>query len=138
MVAGIVAGPSDFACPYAWNLRVALSDSDPAERYAAAKVAGILGRSDLTDGLARIARSEQDWWLRLEARASLARLDPRWLRPIIETATTPENNDEQRIEAVFVLSEIPTDEAANALAEIATQDGEKPRELRAAAVWGLA
>jgi len=70
--------------------------------------------------------------------ASLARLDPRSVRPIIETATDPANNDERRIEAVFVLSEIPTDEAAVALAEIATQDDEKPQELRAAAVWGLA
>jgi hypothetical protein len=76
--------------------------------------------------------------LRLEATASLARLDPRWIQPIIETAATPDGNDGQRMEAVFVLSEIPTDEASSALAEIATEDGEKPQELRAAAVWGLA
>jgi len=137
-VAGVVGPPGDFTCPGAWDLRAALSDSDPAERYAATKVAGILKRSDLVDELTHIAEGETDWRLRLEANASLARLDARWIRPIIETATIPARSDEQRIEAVFVLSEIPTDEAAEALAEIAAQDGEKPRELRAAAVWGLA
>lgn len=138
MVAGIVAPPGDFTCPGRWDLRAALADPDQAERYAAAKVAGILGRTDLAEELTSIAQREPDWRLRLEATASLARLDARWLRPIIEMATTPENSGEQRIEAVFVLSEIPTDEAADALAEIATEDGEKPTELRAAAVWGLA
>lgn len=138
MVAGIVAPVDDITCPGGWDLRAALSDSDQAERYAAAKVAGILGRSDLADQLTAVARREQDWRLRLEATASLARLDARWLRPIIEMSTTPENPGEQRIEAVFVLSEIPTDEAAEALAEIAAEDGENPTELRAAAVWGLA
>lgn len=138
MVAGIVAPPADIICPGGWDLRAALSDPDQAERYAAAKVAGILGRTDLVDELIAIARREPDWRLRLEATASLARLNAEWLRPIIEMATTPENPAEQRIEAVFVLSEIPTDEAAEALAEIAEGDGEKPPELRAAAVWGLA
>ena len=138
MVAGIVAPAGDITCPGGWDLRAALSASDQAERYAAAKVAGILGRSDLADQLTAIARREPDWRLRLEATASLARLDATWLRPIIEMSTTPVNPGEQRIEAVFVLSEIPTDEAAEALAEIAAEDGEKPTELRAAAVWGLA
>ncbi len=138
MVAGIVTPPGNFTCPGTWDLRVALSDPDPAERYAAAKVAGILNRSDLAEELRRIAQGEADWRLRLEATASLARLDACWVRPIIQTATDPANSDEQRIEAVFALSEIPTDEAAGALAEIAAGDGEKPKELRAAAVWGLA
>jgi len=138
MVAGIVAPPGDFTCPGGWDLRAALADPDPAERYAAGKVAGILKRADLADELAHIAHDESDWRLRLEATASVARLDARWTRPIIEMATDSANSDEQRIEAVFVLSEIPTDEAAAALAEIAAQDEEKPQELRAAAVWGLA
>jgi hypothetical protein len=138
MAAGIVAPPGDFTCPASWDLRAALGDPDPAERYSAAKVAGILQRTDLIGELTHIARSEKDWRLRLEATASLARLDPSWIPPIIETAITPANDAEARIEAVFVLSEIPTDEAAEALAEIAVEDGEKPSELRAAAVWGLA
>lgn len=138
MVAGIVAAPGDFTCPGGWDLRAALSSPEQAERYAAAKVAGILGRADLADVLTSIARSESDWRLRLEAAASVARLDSRWIQPIIEVATASSNSDEQRMEAVFVLSEIPTDEAAEALARIAADDGEKPQELRAAAVWGLA
>jgi hypothetical protein len=138
MVAGIVGPPGNIACPGGWDLRAALAGPDQAERYAAAKTAGILKRADLEGELTRIASHEDDWRLRLEAIASLARLDPRWLRPIIQTATDPASSDEQRIEAVFVLSEIPTDEAAEALAQIAAGDGEKPQELRAAAVWGLA
>lgn len=55
MVAGVVEPPGDFTCPGAWDLRAALSDSDLAERYAAAKVAGILKRSDLGDELVQIA-----------------------------------------------------------------------------------
>jgi len=138
MAAGIVSPAGNIACAGGWDLRAALTDPDTAERYAAAKVAGILKRSDLVGELTHIAQGEVDWRLRLEATASLARIDARWLRPVVEMATTSENPAAQRIEAVFVLSEIPTDEAADALAEIAVEDGENPRELRAAAVWGLA
>jgi hypothetical protein len=138
MVAGIVAPPADLTCPGGWDLRAALSSLDQAERYAAAKAAGILDRTDLLDELTSIARDEPDWRLRLEATASLARLNPQWIQPITEMAATSSNTNEQRMEAVFVLSEIPTDEAAEALAKIAAEGGEKPPELRAAAVWGLA
>jgi HEAT repeat protein len=138
MVAGLVAPPGGFACTETWDLRAALSDPDPGERYAAVRVAGVTQRHDLADRLEYIARNEPAWRLRLEATASLARLDPNRTEPIVKMAATPADDDEPRMEAVFVLSEIPTDEAAEALAEIAAQDGEKPQELRAAAVWGLA
>jgi hypothetical protein len=138
MVAGVVAPPGSIECPGEWDLQVALSDADIGERYAAVKVAGVLGRSDLIADLVLIARDDNEWRLRLEAEASLARLDPIWLKVIAETAMTPTHSNEQRMEAVFALSEIPTDEAAAALAQIAADDGQKPRELRAAAVWGLA
>jgi hypothetical protein len=137
MAAGLVAPPGGFVCTNAWDLRAALSDPDPNERYAAVRVAGAMKRCDMVDPLEEIARDEPDWRLRLEATASLARLDSQWTQPIVERAATPADNDEPRMEAVFVLSEIPTDEAAEALAEIAAGDGDKPRELRAAAVWGL-
>jgi hypothetical protein len=138
MAAGLVAPAGGFVCPDAWNLPAALSDPDLGERYAAVRVAGVTQRYDLADQLEDIAHYEPDWRLRLEATASLARLDSDWTQPIVEMAATPADNDEPRMEAVFVLSEIPTDEAAEALAEIAAGDGEKPQELRAAAVWGLA
>jgi len=64
-------------------------------------------------------------------------MDPGQVKPIIKAAADPAEGTERRMEAIFVLSEIPTDEAAEALAEIAINDGERPGELRAAAVWGL-
>ena len=137
MVAGLPVPADRFGCTDAWDLRAALSDPDKGERYAAVRVAGVMQRYDLADQLEDIARYETDWRLQLEATASLARLDPQRTEPIIKMATTPAEDDEPRMEAVFVLSEIPTDEAAEALAELATPDGEKPQELRAAAVWGL-
>ena len=132
-----MAPPDTLECPGGWDLLAALSDADPDERYAAVKAAGVLKRTDLAAEISRIARDTDSWRLRLEAAASLARMDPRQVKPIIEAAADPAEGPERRMEAVFVLSEIPTDEAATALAEIAINDGERPGELRAAAVWGL-
>jgi HEAT repeat protein len=137
MVAGIVDPPETLECAGGWDLHAAISDPDPGERYAAVKAAGVLNRSDLIAEITHITRDEDDWRLRLEAAASLARLDPERVSPIIAAAADPANSDAQRIEAVFVLSEIPTEEAAEALAEIAAED-RAPQELRAAAVWNLA
>lgn len=138
MIAGLVAAPQGIGCPGGWDLRAALRGAEPGERYAAVKVAGVTRRSDLIPDLVPIAEEEHDWRVRLEAQASLARMDASWVKHIIATASTSANSDDQRIEAVFVLSEIPTDDAASALDAIAADDGRKPRELRAAAVWGLA
>jgi hypothetical protein len=138
MVAGIVGPVGDISCPAGWDLEASVADLDPAERYAAVKVAGITGTTVLRAQLVDIAENEPDWRLRLEAMARLARLEPsNWTSPIADTALSPANPGEQRIESVFILSEIPTDEAAEALAEVALPDNEKPSELRAAAVWGL-
>jgi hypothetical protein len=137
IVAGIVASPDTLECPGGWDLLAAFSDADTDERYAAVKAAGVLKRTDLAAEISRIARDTDSWRLRLEAAASLARMDPGQVKPIIEAAADPAEGPERQMEAVFVLSEIPTDEAAMALAEIAINDGERPGELRAAAVWGL-
>jgi HEAT repeat protein len=150
IVAGTVAPPDTLECPGGWDLPAALSDADPDECYAAVRAAGVLKRTDLAAEISRIAGDTDNYWrlrlegdtdkylrLRLEAAASIARMDPGQVRPIIEAAADPTGAPKQRMEAVFVLSEIPADEAAEALAEIAINDGERPGELRAAAVWGL-
>lgn len=137
MVAGTVPAAESPTCAGDWDLETALSDPDVGERYAGVKAAGILQRSDLFARIALIAHDEEDWRLRLEAAASLARMDPGQMRPIVAAATDPDRDEAERIEAVFVLSEIPTDEAAEALATIAS-DRDGPSELRAAAVWSLA
>jgi HEAT repeats len=138
MVAGVVPMAVALDCPgEGWDIAAALHDSDEAERYAGIKAAGILGKRDLTDDLVRIESSESDWRIKLEAAAALARMDPQtWTKQVIASADETTSRDEARMEAVFALGEIPTDEAANALAAIAMDDG-NANELRAAAAWGL-
>lgn len=138
IIAGVVPAPPTLKCPgNSWDLSRALNDEDEAERYAAIKAAGILGRSDLMDRLIEIESSKLDWRIRLEAATALARLDPEgWTERIIALADETESRDEARMEAVFALSEIAMDQASLALASIAANRG-NASELRAAAAWGL-
>jgi len=139
MVAGIVSPVGHLDCPGdTWDLAVAIDFGDEADRYAATRTAGVLGRNDLIDVLAHIADDGvEDWRIRLEALASLARLEPAvWTHRVAQVALDAALTEPHRIESVFVLSEIPTDEAAEALAEVAS-DPSRPQELRAAALWGL-
>jgi len=140
MVAGVVEQPGPLTCSGAvWDVETDLQAEDPTTVYAAVKAAGILADERLLGALVTIAQRDRvDWRVRLEVYASLARLDPTgWTKPISALALDPRRPDEQRMEAVFVLSEIPTSEAASALAEVATLGDDGDSELRAAAVWGL-
>ena len=119
-----------------WELKAAMQGLDETERYAAVKVAGFLGRDELVGAVALIAQGA-DWRLRLEARASLARMQPgRWTQEIREIAMGEGVEPEERLEAVFVLSEIPDPAATEALGAIAAHR-RLDSELRAAAAWGL-
>lgn len=139
ILAGVVAAPTDLNCPGdIWKLDEALRASDATDRYAAIKAARFTGRVDLIDSLSEIAHSKDDWRLRLEATGTLARHDPKtWTPRLITTALDPGLHDEQRIEVVFVLSELGTPEAADALETIAAATSGCPSEIRAAAAWGL-
>lgn len=138
MVAGVVPPAEALDCPgEEWDIAAALHDSDEAERYAAIKAVGILGRTDFANSVEEIESSEPDWRIRLEARAALARLDPeKWTKQVIASADHTASREEARMEAVFALGEIPTDEAAAALALVAS-DAKNSTELRSAAAWGL-
>ncbi len=138
MVAGVVQPSEAPACPGdVWDIASALSDDEETEQYAGIKAVGILRRDDLGETLARIEAEEEDWRIRLEAAAALARLDPvAWTKRIVTLADEANSRDEARMEAVFTLSEIMTDEASDALAAVAG-DVANPVELRAAAAWGL-
>ena len=136
-VAGVVEEPSTLSCPgETWDLAGSIQTLDETERYAAVKVAGLLGRSELVALIAALAGSD-DWRLRLEAYGSLARLehDP-WIDRIAEVAGDEDVEPEQRMEAVFLLSEIPIRGATTALGAIAGNQG-LGSEVRAAAAWGL-
>lgn len=139
IVAGVVAPEVTLDCPGEyWDLAVALESEDPAERYAAIKAAGVRGRDDLARALAEIAQDgREDWRISLEALASLGRFEPdTWTDAIVGVALGPGATPEQQMEAVFVLSEIRTQAAGDALAAVSATPG-VPVELRAAAAWGL-
>lgn len=141
MVAGIVEPPGTMSCPGAtWDISHAMEAGDATDRYAAIRAAGVLGLHHLREQLETIAGDPQeDWRIRLEASASLSRLDPQaWTNTIAAQAVDENAPSEHRIEAVFVLAEIPTDAAGDALANVAALGGGRDAELRAAAVWGIA
>lgn len=104
----------------------------------AVKAAGFMGRDDLAPILLEIADNEsEDWRIRLEGLAGLARLEPHASTDrIVDFAVRPGSSGEERMEAVFVLSEIPTRDAGDALVAVA-ESPHIPAELRAAAAWGL-
>ncbi|SRR6266545_2412126 len=140
VVAGVVEQSGSLRCPGpVWDLDRDLRAEDATTAYAAVKAAGVLGDDRFLDPLAAVAKRDAlDWRVRLEAQASLARLDPDlWTGAVAAMALDAHQQDEQRMEAVFILSEIPSDEAADALAEVAEHASEETEELRSAAVWGL-
>jgi len=138
VVAGVVQPPASLACPgKVWDPAQDLFAQDEIDRYVAVKAAGFLVRDDLVTRLREIAHDEtNDWRLRLEADASLARIGE--VDPIdqIAGAVFNDTTDDVRIEAVFVLSELDADAAVDALHTIALAE-EVPSEVRSAAAWGL-
>lgn len=138
IVAGVVAPAGDLSCGGGWQVRDGLVGDDDGERYAAVRGAGALQMTNLTSELIDIASNAADWRVSLEAASSLARMDHSWTRWIVDLALDHGRAPESRMESVFVLSEIPTDEASDALERVADQAGSAVPEVRAAAVWGLA
>lgn len=137
IVAGVVAPTLEITCVgQIWDLGAALAGSDVVDRYAAAKAVGWTDQVDFKSALRAIGSDPtEDWRLRLEAFASLARLDSaQWISEVANFARSDDPG--QQMEAAFVLSEIQSREASDALVELAS-DASLPRELRAAAAWGL-
>lgn len=139
VLAGVVEQESSPVCSGdSWDLVTALHSSDLVERFAAVKAAGALEHRKLVDILSEIGgNSLEDWRIRLEAQVALARLEPTsWIGQIMQQIDQPETEADQQMEAVLAISELPSDAAAEALAEIAAHSS-LPTELRAAAAWGL-
>ena len=139
IVAGVVQPAGSLACEGdSWNFAADLRSNDPVDRYAAVRAVGISGRRDLVNGLLAIeADTGEDWRTRLEARSNLARLDAAsWAPAIADGAIGHDVDTEQRMEAVFALTELRDGAAANELARVADSSS-LPSEVRAAAAWGL-
>ncbi len=140
IVAGVVPPPEHLACPGAvWDFRSDLAAADEIDRYAAVKAAGAEMASDVVPALTAMARDEgQDWRLRLEAMASLARIEPaRWVPPIGEIAADLTRSLPEQMEAIFILSEIPAPQAAQMLAPVTAPTPGRHEEVRCAAIWGM-
>jgi hypothetical protein len=141
IVAGVIEPAEQLECAgNSWEIAADLSAEDPTDRYTAVKAAGVAGDSELVAQLEEIATSSnEDWRIKLEAMASLARAADAaaWVAPIRDVAANVDLDEAEQMEATFILSEIPAPEAADALAMVAEGQPGRHNEVRAAAAWGL-
>jgi len=126
-----------------WDFCGDLRAEDPVDRYAAVKAAGTNDRdADVEQLLLEIASNpEEDQRIRLEAIASLARFNPQSFVPelldeILRSGQGDTKAKALSLEGIFILSELKSREAADALVALASNRALEP-EARSAAVWGL-
>lgn len=136
MIVGSVA-PAVVVCEGdVWDWIADLDADQADDRFVAVKAARWLNRGQVDNRLRIMARdSEEDWRTSLEAAASLTPRDPTLIEDV-RAHVRSDAKEGEAMEAVFVLTELPLPEAADALYEVA-QDKSLPSEVRAAAVWGL-
>ncbi len=140
IVAGVVPSAGNPTCPHGgWDIAEDLESASETDLYAAIKAVGILGEDGYKPDLAAIsAGGHPDWRIQLEALGSLARLDPHtWTIRLAQVAADVERPLEVQMEAVFILSEIPSPLAAQGLADVAQAVPGRHDEVRSAALWGL-
>lgn len=142
-VMGCLDRPAALDCPGGtWDHGADLGSDDDIDCYVAVKAAGLRGGKAVEPMLLDIASDEnQDARIRLEACGSLARLDPAtYTSTVVRRAEERTEGDRQSMaiamEAIFVLSELGTEEAAQALRTLA-EDRALDSEARCACVWGL-
>ncbi|MBT2232289.1 HEAT repeat domain-containing protein [Nonomuraea sp. NEAU-A123] len=137
-VAGSVAPASIECVGDAWDWRLDLTAPNDDDRYAAVKSCYMRQDADLDALLGDIAHNDQDWRVRLEAAGVLAAADASaWVPFLRAFASDVSMAPEQQIEGVFLLSDLASTEAADALYDLARPESNRPEEVRAAAVWGL-
>lgn len=142
---GCVATPRSVACSGAkWDWASDLDSKSDIDRYAAIKAAGLHGAKSqsVQRHLSEIADDPgEDERIRLEARGSLARIDPdRYTAELAHIASRPmERKAESKalaMECIFIISELRVPAAVEALVRLA-RDQRIDSEARCAAVWGL-
>lgn len=141
IIAGAVSrrAPLDAARAREWSPVETLAASDPVDRYAAAKAIPHreLAAAEARTTLLAAMKKEHDDRVMLEIAASAARLEAHdGFKHIVATAWN-HNRDDLRMEAVLILTELGTPEAATELKRIATSRDHEGDELRQAATWGL-
>ncbi len=126
-----------------WNLASELGAESAIDRYVAVKAAGLDGREQaVEERLRKLAEDpEEDPRIRLEAWGGLARMRPfRYVPELLRwVGNFAEGNSKEFalfMEGIFILSELGSSEAVDALGELASSSALSP-EARSAAVWGL-
>jgi hypothetical protein len=142
-VVGCVEPVGSLRCPgRSWDYVRDLAAESEIDRYVAVKAAGQFAKQEDEEPVKGLAEdASQDDRIRLEAWASLAHIDPAsYTVRIYEKARERTSGDKEAMamamEAIFILSELGTSEAADRLAQLAA-DPELDSEARCAAVWGL-
>jgi hypothetical protein len=142
---GCVGLPGEIGCPgRTWSFERDLNSDDPIERYVAVKAAGARGKRPDSAVWARleaiIEDPGEDQRIRIEALSSLAAFDASHVATLHDQARRPTGGETSAkahaMECIFILSELKSREAIEALAVLAEDTG-IDSEARCAAVWGL-
>jgi len=113
-----------------------LSSSSLSERYTASKALSMFSAGNIsTPLLAKLNDDHEHIYVRLEAAASLARLGKAEGWDFIKDSLKNEYQ-QNRLEAVIVLSEINSDTSCRMLCDV-LKDTEQHPEIRAGAAWAL-
>lgn len=113
-----------------------LSSSSLSERYTAAKALSAFPSRDVSKALIdKVNDRNEHIYVRLEAAASLARHGEEQGWSFIRQCLA-DDYLQNRLEAVIVLSEIPTDTSCQLLCSVLTDNRQNP-EIRAGAAWAL-
>lgn len=141
IIAGVIArlAPLGVVKTRKWDPVRKLTAPDAVDRYAAAKAITHRVADGRREQAALLAclKGERDDRVALEMAASAARLQAEGgIEHVAATVWNHERPD-LRMEAVLILSELGTTEAATELKRIATATEFSGNELRQAATWGL-
>ncbi len=142
-IMGCLARPGSLECPgQTWDYIADINALENIDRYAAVKAAGLRGGKGAEPQLlGRFQDEEEDERIRLEALASLARLDPETYLPmLVDRAQVKSDGDKHEMawvmEAIFAITELGSSESGEALAMLAEHET-LDSEARCACVWGL-
>lgn len=141
ILSGVVPrlAPLDTARSRTWEPMETLAAPGAVDRYAAAKaiperhVATAQARTRLVAGM----NEELDDRVALEMAASAVRLGAEEGLEHIVATLSEHSREDLRMEAVLILTELGTSDAATELKRIAMSDELRGGELRQAATWGL-
>ncbi|MHC5559289.1 HEAT repeat domain-containing protein [Kocuria sp. U4B] len=122
-----------------WEWQENLTAESEDDLFPAVKAARFLGPAQAEGALLNIALDDTNSWrVQLEAHASLAAQRPESVHVLKQIAQGEDSGEGECMEAVFALSEIGTDEAVEALFDVARSGNPViSEEVRAAAAWGL-